>query len=91
MKANSLSISVFLSLFLPLIVLGQSSFYMQGYVKEMPSVSFSGDFDRVFVDNLLHNRLNFRWQVSQEWRAVFEMRNRILVVTPPRVILFLAR
>jgi hypothetical protein len=84
MKPKRLLISFFVSLFLPVAMLGQSNIYMQGYVKEMPSVSFVGDFDQAYVDNLLHNRLNFRWQINQEWRAVFELRNRIFSGDTPK-------
>ncbi|MDX2362591.1 MAG: hypothetical protein QNK23_17415 [Crocinitomicaceae bacterium] len=47
-----------------------------GYVKYMTTVQFL-DVDNIYVDNLLHNRLNFKWMPNKHWTFSIEMRNRV--------------
>ncbi|MDH5400546.1 MAG: hypothetical protein OEX02_20505 [Cyclobacteriaceae bacterium] len=48
---------------------------LNGYVKDMVTViSLS---DSILVDNLIHNRLNFRWYPSDKLTLFVEMRNRV--------------
>ncbi len=54
------------------------TFFFRGYIKEMPSVQFDKDFNDASFSNILHNRLNFRWQAHQNLSAVFEVRNRLI-------------
>jgi hypothetical protein len=66
-------------------VFGQTTFRLNGYVKGMPSVATTGDFNQLYYDNLLHNRLNMRWQPGKGWQAVFELRNRVFIGDTPRL------
>ena len=50
---------------------------LNGYVKAMPSVSWSPLLDETFVSGLLHNRLNFRGQALPHVRYGLEFRNRV--------------
>jgi len=54
------------------------TFFFRGYVKEMPSLQFDRDFQNTSFSNILHNRLNFRWQAQPSLAAVFEVRNRLI-------------
>ncbi len=54
-----------------------SPFTMRGYVKEMPAIQLNKDFaDPVFM-NILHNRLNFRWNITAGTHFALEGRNRL--------------
>lgn len=47
-----------------------------GYVKYMNTNQFV-NLDNIFTDNLIHNRLNFKYYPNDNWTFSFEMRNRI--------------
>jgi hypothetical protein len=49
-----------------------------GYVSEMPSVIWQNQSSDMWWQNLLHNRLNFGWQLSENWRIDAGMRNRFM-------------
>ncbi len=53
-----------------------------GYVKNMQTVYFIDSLnlyfkDQVLLDNLIHNRLNFKWYISKSFTFKFDLRNRI--------------
>ncbi|MEO1051977.1 MAG: hypothetical protein AAFX87_15200 [Bacteroidota bacterium] len=48
---------------------------INGYVKDLVTVNVLND--STLVDNLIHNRLNFKWFPSDQFTAYFEVRNRI--------------
>lgn len=48
----------------------------RGYIKDLRTVSFR-DLDTVTVDNLIHNRLNFKYYFSNKLSLGLENRNRI--------------
>lgn len=48
---------------------------LNGYVKDLASYSIAGDSG--IFDNLVHNRLNFKWFPHQNLNIVAEMRNRL--------------
>jgi hypothetical protein len=50
---------------------------LKGYVKDMASVNFPANADSAIADNLIHNRLNFRWFPSKNFQIRLEMRSRI--------------
>jgi len=54
-----------------------SPFRLRGYVREMPSVQFDRDFSNPSFGNLIHNRLNFRWDVMNNLELNIEGRNRL--------------
>jgi hypothetical protein len=49
-----------------------------GYVSDMPSVIWQNQSSDMWWQNLLHNRLNFGWQLSKNWRIDAGMRNRFM-------------
>jgi hypothetical protein len=51
---------------------------LSGYVSEMPSVIWQNQSSDIWWQNLLHNRLNFSWQMSENWRIDAGMRNRFM-------------
>ncbi|MDN5214248.1 hypothetical protein QQ020_19375 [Fulvivirgaceae bacterium BMA12] len=50
---------------------------LNGYVKDLRALYFFDGLDSVLVDNLLHNRLNFRWYAHEHFTVKLELRNRI--------------
>jgi hypothetical protein len=52
-------------------------FVIRGYVKEMPALSLNKDFADASFMNILHNRLNFRWNIARDWHFAAEGRNRL--------------
>jgi hypothetical protein len=50
---------------------------LHGYIKEMPSIQFDKDFSNLTFGNLIHNRLNFRWDISSSMDIIIEGRNRL--------------
>jgi hypothetical protein len=72
---------IFLMIFLVVIKLfpqvDNSAFSLRGYIKEMPAVQFERDFSEPQFVNLVHNRLNFRWDINTRFHFVAEGRNRL--------------
>ena len=50
---------------------------LRGYVKAMPGVQFNNNFSEADFSNVLHNRLNLRWDISENIHFVTEGRNRL--------------
>ncbi len=78
-----LLVSVFL-IMLPFESAGQDSIparlSLNGYVTNMQSFMFQHLNDNWTIDNLIHNRLNFRFDnKSDNFKAVLELRNRIII------------
>jgi hypothetical protein len=48
-----------------------------GYVKDLQSVSFGGGGDSLTSSNFIHNRLNFKFNISPKISGRLEIRNRI--------------
>ncbi|MEH0156723.1 hypothetical protein V6R21_21515 [Limibacter armeniacum] len=48
-----------------------------GYLKYLQNITFQEVQEEWTTDNLIHNRLNFKWYATDELTAVVEMRNRI--------------
>ncbi|MBU1008661.1 MAG: hypothetical protein KKD74_00875 [Bacteroidetes bacterium] len=69
--------------------LESNSFRWHGYVKGMPSVTYTSATSEFYFDQLLHNRMNFRWQPSPKFNMVFETRTRLFSgATPENNALF---
>jgi hypothetical protein len=59
---------------------GQSkpkNYVLKGYIKDLRTFTVVGNIDNLVVDNLLHNRINFKWYTSKAFTTVIEMRNRV--------------
>jgi hypothetical protein len=55
-----------------------SKMQLNGYVKYMNTAMFN-DADSIWlVDNLIHNRLNFKWYMSDKVTFALDMRNRFI-------------
>lgn len=50
---------------------------LNGYVKNLQSVYKIDGFDSYLIDNLVHNRLNFKWYTNDHLTVRVEMRNRL--------------
>lgn len=50
---------------------------LQGYVKDLQTLSFNKNFKELIAGNLIHNRINVKWKPSERITAVTEFRNRL--------------
>lgn len=69
---------------LPVSVAGQDTiprnWSLNGYVTNMQSFMFQSLEGSWTSDNLIHNRLNFKWNNNQDnFKAVLELRNRLFI------------
>ncbi len=55
-----------------------SNFRLRGYMKAMPGLHLDQDFGDPAFHNSLHNRLNFRWDITSDVDLRIEGRNRLL-------------
>jgi hypothetical protein len=68
---------------LPWIARGQDDsvqirkFDVRGYFKDMQTLTFDEGFNQLVTNNLIHNRLNFRWNASSSFSMGVELRNRL--------------
>jgi len=53
------------------------NYTLNGYLKFMQTASFQDISKNWTVDNLIHNRLNFKWYMSNSFTFTAELRNRI--------------
>lgn len=49
-----------------------------GYLKDLESFSFSNGISTSYSSNLIHNRLNFKFNFSEKLIAKLELRNRVI-------------
>lgn len=56
---------------------GTKKFTVKGYVKYLEEGSFTKDATELFTNQLLHNRLNFRYQPDSAFNLRLEIRNRL--------------
>ena len=52
-------------------------FQVQGYLKDLQTAAFGPEKGSLYTGNLLHNRLNFKYQVSSTLSARLELRTRL--------------
>ncbi|MFM9948764.1 MAG: hypothetical protein ACKV1O_12565 [Saprospiraceae bacterium] len=52
-------------------------FQVQGYLKNLQTATFGPEKGSLFTNNFLHNRLNFKYQVSSTLSARLELRTRL--------------
>jgi hypothetical protein len=50
---------------------------LSGYIKVMETGIFHKDFRNPVTGNLIHNRINVKWQPDSQFMAVLEIRNRL--------------
>ncbi|TVR43606.1 MAG: hypothetical protein EA394_00975 [Bacteroidia bacterium] len=51
---------------------------LRGYIKTMPALNLDRDFGDPGFSNMLHNRLNFRWDIGTDLDFRVEGRNRLM-------------
>jgi len=51
---------------------------LSGYLSEMLSIIMIDPDSALLYENLLHNRLNFEWNPSKNWKLNIGMRNRLI-------------
>jgi hypothetical protein len=49
---------------------------VSGFIKYMSTTSIV-DFDSIITDNLIHNRVRFKWDITGRLQSVIEVRNRV--------------
>jgi hypothetical protein len=54
-----------------------NKFDFKGYLKYLTTVNFQDVNEDWITDNLLHNRLEFRYYPNEKWKLDLEMRNRL--------------
>src|ERR1041384_620751 len=50
---------------------------LHGYIKDLQAFRFADNADSVDIDVLLHNRLNFKFNLSSSLKGKLEIRNRL--------------
>jgi hypothetical protein len=55
----------------------EKSWKIKGYIKEMPYFSYNKPYDQALYNNLIHNRLNFKWTPSEKISGAAEFRTRL--------------
>lgn len=55
----------------------QRTVSLSGYLKDMATFNLPEGADTVAIDNLVHNRLNFKWFPSERFQLRLELRSRI--------------
>lgn len=55
----------------------QKKWRMRGYLRALPMLQLQRSSADVTFDHILHNRLNFRYEVNEQWRVVAETRTRL--------------
>ncbi len=63
-----------------------SNMKLNGYVKYMNTTMFNSVDSVWLVDNLIHNRLNYRWYISDNLTLAIDMRNRLIYVDMVKLI-----
>jgi hypothetical protein len=55
----------------------KSPLQVRGYVKDLQTLTFDKNFNNLIAGNLIHNRLNLRYNPSSNFSMAMEMRNRL--------------
>lgn len=55
----------------------QKNWSLNGYVKNLQSLFLLNQTNQALQDNLLHNRLNFKWYANDKWTLTAEARTRL--------------
>ncbi len=50
---------------------------INGYIKDLQTLTFNNGFKELTSGNLIHNRLNIKWRASGKFTVVTELRNRL--------------
>jgi hypothetical protein len=55
----------------------KKKWFLNGYIKNLESLSFDKIFENIISNNLLHHRLNIKWKPSDKITTTTEFRNRL--------------
>lgn len=78
-------INIVLLIVLPVLVWAQDSLstpskvLLNGYLKDLQTLRLFSYAGQSITDNLIHNRLNFKWNPSAKFTATAEFRNRVFI------------
>ncbi|MVT44557.1 hypothetical protein GO495_28440 [Chitinophaga oryziterrae] len=50
---------------------------INGYIKDLQTLTFDKDLSDLIAGNLIHNRINVKWKLSEKITGVAEFRNRL--------------
>jgi hypothetical protein len=78
MQMNKVYLIILFLFLAGLELFSQQPISVRGYIKAMPGVRLNREFSDPVFDNLLHNRLNMRWDANRNLRMYAEARNRLL-------------
>jgi len=56
----------------------QKKLFLSGYVKEMPSLEYNNIHKNILFNNILHNRINFRYRQNTHFQIGAGVRNRLI-------------
>jgi hypothetical protein len=73
---------IFIIIFIAIVTFAQDTItpkgYLNGYVKYMNTVMFEDVDDYYSIDNLIHNRLNFKWYINNNFTFATDVRTRLI-------------
>ncbi len=81
MFRKEIGITILLLIFLPYTILSQETnrnITLSGYISNMQTAMFEEFEKDWYTDNLIHNRLNFKWYISNFLTTAIEVRNRFI-------------
>lgn len=70
-------------LFAPILLVAQDSasrksvWAVNGYLKDLQWIRLNKDFSKPVATNLVHNRINLKWNKAEQWAGRLEIRNRL--------------
>ncbi|MBB3698420.1 hypothetical protein KMW28_16340 [Flammeovirga yaeyamensis] len=65
----------------------KENFVADGYLKYMQTIAVQKDYtEEWFIDNLIHNRLNFKYYAGDKWTFGLSGRNRLIYGASPKMI-----
>lgn len=76
-------LQIFFALFIAIATRAQDSttlpkkFTLNGYIKDLQTLSFNNNFKELISGNLIHNRINTKWKPSDKITVSAEFRNRL--------------
>jgi len=66
----------------------ERNWILRGYVKNLQTVNFL-NLDTAYIDHLIHNRLNFKWYINEQFTFALEGRTRLFYGDNVRLQAFL--
>ena len=78
MNQKLITVIFILLITVPMLNAQDKNWYLSGYVSNMQSVMFADIKEDWVNDNLIHNRLNFKWYPNNYFTINIELRNRLM-------------